>query len=795
MLISRNLLALLQPAITNITSEQLAEAFIKVGVEVEAVYAHQPIKEIYFGLVKSCQKHPKSQKLSLCEVELSTGVTKTIVCGAANVRTGLKVVVVQPGAVLPNGLAIQPREVLGQLSDGMICAYDEIRGIDKTILSNGNDDEGIIELDADFNYQQPFNPSVLGLDDWVFDLSLPSNRPDLHCAFGLVVEISQKLNLAFKIPSYEELWSKVNDLARTATLKVVNNQKTNDAAFFVEINQIAIQKSDWNLKSLMLNNNLGSINNLVDLGNLLVLLFQQPVHFHDVEKIRDKTLKIDYATNQTFTDLNQKNYQLSQDEIVILDGADQVLALGGMIGSDVTKISDTTTTSYLELINFQALPILKANLKYQINSLSTISNSSQKSNYLSLLALNFIIQKLSANYDLKLAYAVAKKPEPRIIQFNQIWLEEFIGHQFKSEMIIDQLIKLGFTQQNDHLIVPTWRLDLHDFNDLAEEITNIIGINEIAFTPPVLVPQNKLDLVQFENWNQIRQYWLHKNFFEAKTYNLQKRNDVEKFNFMHTPIYADLKNYNNINRTTLRTHSLRELLEVALINLSKQNRPVSWFELANVFADDSSRLGLSVLAIPDVISFPMNQTKLSHDLYDLKTYLSESLNLCHQQINFKGIDADKYLTEVFVPENTNCIVDGNDQILGYVGQLNYGFLKNQKWNLKQVCYGAFVWVDRGVPLKRTAPVLSEYPSSFRDFSFSLSLDAHLKLGDLIQQIYEITNVVEVNLIDKYVDEKTENNYLLTVRLNNLSKTLDSQEIDTAFNDIVAIFTNNNIKLR
>lgn len=181
MLISKNLLASLQPALAKKSNQEIQEALIKIGVEVESVYQHQPINNIYFGYVHDVQKIADAKKLNLCNVELSTGEQKQIICAADNVRPGLKVVVALPGAELPNGLVIDKKTMFGVESDGMICSISELSGIDKEVLTQINQ-PGIIELDDDYDYRQPFDPKVIGLDDVVFDLSITSNRSDLYCA-------------------------------------------------------------------------------------------------------------------------------------------------------------------------------------------------------------------------------------------------------------------------------------------------------------------------------------------------------------------------------------------------------------------------------------------------------------------------------------------------------------------------------------------------------------------------------------------------------------------------------------
>lgn len=796
MLISQNLLALLLPKIKNFTVSEISQAFMLIGIEVENFYKHKPINEIYFGYVHKVKKHPKSNKLLICDVELSNKVFKKIVCGAQNVRAGLKVVVVQNNAVLPSGLKISPKKILGVVSDGMICSYYELKGIDKSILSNNNDDtDGIIELDDDFNFYQKFDPNVIGLDDTVFDLSIPSNRSDLHCAFGLVIELSQKLNLHFKIDSYKQLITNINSLEKDQSLIVHNNLKTNNAAFFLHLDNIKIKNSSWKIKSILLNNNFGSINQLVDLGNLIAILFNQPIHFHDVKKIAQKTLKIDFANNQKFEDLNQKKYQLSQNEIIIEDGDHEVVALGGIIGSNKTKIDLTTEKAYFELINFNYLPILKTNINYSINSASALSNSKKKSNYLSFLALNFAIENLQKICNVKIAYAKYKLEKKNKIDYDYEWLRKFLGFDFDSEYVQTQLMKLGFSFNHNILYPPIWRNDLINNNDLCEEVVNILDVDKISAIAPLIKIDFNNHTNEFESWTKVRQYLINKNFYEAKTYNLQDANSVSNFNFCQIPIFNSIKNFSSVLRTTMRVHAIKELLNVIINNFDNQNSYQSWFELFNIYWDNHSYQTLNLVAVPNQINSPFNNTKLSHDLYDLKTYISEIFKNLEQEIKFKIIDNSyQEFNNVFVAENTAAVFNQEDEFLGYIGQLNLPILKAVKWNLKIPCYGCFVWLQQNKPKNKIAPTFSEYPSSFKNYSFQWN-NSKIYLADLIKAIKKVDNVVNVKLMEKYIDENQKTNYLIQVRINNLSKTLTSYEINCTNQAIVDIFVKNNLILR
>ncbi|AEW45986.1 Phenylalanyl-tRNA synthetase beta chain [Mycoplasma haemocanis str. Illinois] len=192
MIISRNLIFHFFPHIQDYSIEQITSALFKSGIEVEGVDEIKEPSGVAYGLIESFEKVGGSDKLNFCKVLIpSEGKVREIVCGASNVRNNLKVVVALPGASLLGGkLKIQERKIFGKLSQGMICSYGEIHEFK---LIGSNFPKGIIELPDDFDIHRPFSLSHLCLNDVILDLSIPTNRNDLHCAWGISEELSKNL--------------------------------------------------------------------------------------------------------------------------------------------------------------------------------------------------------------------------------------------------------------------------------------------------------------------------------------------------------------------------------------------------------------------------------------------------------------------------------------------------------------------------------------------------------------------------------------------------------------------------
>lgn len=191
MIITRNLLSDFFPDIRNFSVDAIATALFKSGIELESYEEITPPTGVYYAQIKSFEKIEGSSKLNYCKVFIpALNEERDIVCGANNVREGLKVIASLPGAKLGD-IEIKEREVFGKLSHGMLCSYKELF---KTNLLNFKGIEGILELPEDFNINKSFEASDLNLDDIIFELSIPANRGDLHSAWGLASELLKNLN-------------------------------------------------------------------------------------------------------------------------------------------------------------------------------------------------------------------------------------------------------------------------------------------------------------------------------------------------------------------------------------------------------------------------------------------------------------------------------------------------------------------------------------------------------------------------------------------------------------------------
>lgn len=778
MLISKSLLVYLQPALMEVDHQTLEATFLNHNIEINQVYSHKPLSEVYYGQILSVQKHPKSTKLSICSVLLSNGQIRTIVCGAANVRRHLKVVVVQPGAVLPSGLEIGARNVLGVNSYGMICSYEELSGLDQQIF-NAKDYDQVIELPDDFDLFQPFDPSYFGLDDVVYDLEIPTNRPDLNSAFGLVATLSSSLFLPTRIASYEKL---INDLDRLVDqfpksdlLEVKNNYSTNNFVALFHLKGVHIKKSSWCIRKLLLNNNITCVNNLVDYANLLTLMLNQPVHLHDADKLAHiRSISFDYATDQTFVGLNNQAYQLDAEDMVVNTDHNQPLALGGIIGSNDTAVDFNTKNCYLEVVNWNHENILKSSIKHQIHTPASLNNCKQKSNYFSVIATLHFLQFLNRLCLMDLVYVRYRLHDLVSFKFDRANLEKLWGARFDWELVDKHLTYAGyeiFTNQHGEteILQPAYRLDVNNLSELSDDIINYVDFNSLPEVAPTMEQVQLPTSPQYDTWKRFRQYWLDKVYYEAKTYNLQNRAQVQDTNFMNSEVSdfvydaqdqaSEVMGLYNKERTTLRVHGLNQLGAIIKHNNDQKNDPVSWFELSNIQEQDSSFLTFSAISVLQDQN-PLNQSGYKYDLADTKTFVRESLLQEGITVDFILFNEQNYrLNAVFDPVSTHQIYDLKAQkVIGYLGQLSFNFVSRLELDLRQPLIGVFIKFDheRDIVIDPVAaPTLNIYPSSQKHISFRLKGQdkTNFNLNQLFTDLKAIEYVNGIKLTDIFTQEQ------------------------------------------
>ena len=334
----------------DLTTEQIANDMTSVGNEYDSAGKLINCTNLITGEVLECINHPDSDHLHICKVNIGSEVLN-IVCGAPNVRTGLKVIVALPGSKLPGG-EIKKGVIRGVESNGMLCSIKEL-GLDNKFLES-KDIEGIHELPE--NTEVGLDPvKVLELDDEVIDFELTSNRGDLLSILGMAHELG-----AIYKKEVKEIDLNYQENNEDISNEFNINIETDDCPLFLakKVKNVVIKESPKFIKNRLISSGIRPINNVVDISNYVMLETGQPLHYYDADRLGDTLIVRNANDNETITTLDGQERTLSESDIVIANN-DGTVGLAGVMGGLSTEVEEDTTDIIIESAIFNGISVRK----------------------------------------------------------------------------------------------------------------------------------------------------------------------------------------------------------------------------------------------------------------------------------------------------------------------------------------------------------------------------------------------------------------------------------------------------
>ncbi|HLQ87750.1 MAG TPA: phenylalanine--tRNA ligase subunit beta, partial [Enterococcus sp.] len=353
--------------LSKITAKELADQMSLTGIEVEAVTRPMDgMKKIVVGEVKECVPHPDSDHLSICQVDIGKEELSQIVCGAPNVKAGIKVIVALPGSRIAGNVKIKKGKMRGQVSNGMICSLQEIGYADNVIPKEYS--EGIQYLPEDAVCgDQVFK--YLDMDDDLIELSITPNRADALSMRGVAYEVGA---IYRQTPQFKDLPLVESNQLASDKIKV-SVEDTNDAPSYQIriIENVKIAPSPQWLQNRLMNAGIRPINNVVDVTNYVLMLFGQPLHAFDYDRLNSQEIVVRRAkAGETLVTLDDETRELTPEQIVITNGKEPI-ALAGVMGGRDSEIIESTTTVALEAALFEPIAIRKASKAFNLRSESS----------------------------------------------------------------------------------------------------------------------------------------------------------------------------------------------------------------------------------------------------------------------------------------------------------------------------------------------------------------------------------------------------------------------------------------
>ena len=464
--------------------KELAVKITKAGVNVEKVVDNH-IDNLVIGKVVECIDHPDSDHLHICRVDVGDK-TIQIVCGAHNVRKGIKVIVALPGCILPGDVEIKAGKIRGQESNGMICALFEL-GVEEKTEENYN--KGIEEVTSNLEVGTDAN-AYLGRDDILYELDVHKHRNnDCYYHLGFAYEIGCIINKPVTEPdkSYKENKESVKDNIKLTV-------ETDKCPYYTckMVKNVTIKESPDFIKKRLIAAGMRPINNVVDISNYVMLEYGQPLHFFDKDKLGDTILVRNALENEEIVTLDGNNRILNSRDIVITDGV-KPICIAGVMGGENTDVDDSTKNILIESAIFDAVSIRYTSARLDLKSEASIRYGKGLNYEYTDSALNRACHLLEKYADATILSDVVKHDKidktAKVVEFTTDDVNTLLGIVLTDNDVEVELRRLDFpyklTKGIFKVTIPNRRLDIDpNVNDIAEEIGRLYGYHNLVSTLP-----------------------------------------------------------------------------------------------------------------------------------------------------------------------------------------------------------------------------------------------------------------------------------------------------------------------
>ena len=563
--------------------EKLAVKITEAGINVEKVITNK-IDNLVIGEVKSCIDHPNSDHLHLCMVDVGKDELQQIVCGAQNVREGLKVIVALPGAILPGDFEIKSSKIRGVESNGMICALYELG------LEEKNDEtyaKGIEELKDDAPLGK--DPLVyLGLEDTLYELDIHKHRNnDCYYHIGFAYEISAILNRKVTLPdlSYKEDKDNINNHFK---LEV----ETSKCPYYLAkmVTNVEIGESPDFIKRRLLSVGMRPINNVVDISNYVMLEFGQPLHFFDKDTLGDKILVRDAKDGEKITTLDNKERTLRSSDIIITDGKKPV-CIAGVMGGANTEVEPTTKNILIEAAIFDPVSIRYTASHLDLRSEASIRYGKGLSYEYTNYALDRACHLLEKYANATILSGTVKHDKidktPKVVEFYPIDVDKMLGIKIDEDIMKHELERLDFpytiTDGKFKVTIPSRRLDIDsNVNDIAEEIGRLYGYQNIKGTLPKIELKRGEYVGDVKYRKAISKRLRSLGLNEVKTYTLVSPSMANSFDYEGKEKIT-LPNPMSIDKSIIRTSLIPSLLNTYNYNKARKVEDINIYEIAKTY--------------------------------------------------------------------------------------------------------------------------------------------------------------------------------------------------------------------
>ncbi|MDB0282145.1 phenylalanine--tRNA ligase subunit beta [Acinetobacter seifertii] len=769
-----------------IDSDTLSDQLTMLGLEVdELAPVAKPFTGVVVGEVLTVEQHPDADRLRVTTVNIGSGEPLQIVCGAPNVRAGMKAPVATIGAVLPGDFKIKKGKLRGVESQGMLCGASEIDLEDKI--------DGLLELPDDAAVGVNIR-EYLKLDDNVIDISITPNRGDCFSIRGIAREIAVINQLQMNEPEIKSVDATITDEKKVV---ISTDGAPRYLGRVVKNVNIKAATPEW-MEQALARSGIRTHSILVDVTNYVLMELGQPMHAFDLAKI-EGTVHVRQAKPQEKLQLlNDQEVELQEDIMVIADDQ-KALAIAGIMGGLASSVTDDTADIFLESAFFAPLAIAGRARRFGLHTDSSQRYERGVDFELPLIAMNRasqLIQELAGGEfgPITVAEKTDLLPKREAIELKQAQVDQLLGYQVAAEFIADALTRLGCkvavqAEGEWSVVPPSHRYDMAIYQDLIEEVARIDGYDNIQIS----LPSMDVELAKYQDRfeiTQLRQTVVTLGYQEAISFSFADAKLEKQLNPQVNPLM--LANPISSDLAAMRSTLLSSLIPCVQYNLNRQQSRVRFFELSLRFDYQNATSIQDLKQIPTLalIAVGSREPESWHakpqpmDFFDFKGEVEEVLAAGRVKVEYVRSER----AWLHPGQSAEILVDGKS--IGYLGRLHP--------SLENELDLSTTWVAE---LDQTA-VLQSYVSNFTELSRfpSVRRDIALLISDNInvrdiQQLIEKTGGELLDstwLFDVYTGQGVEEgkrSLAFALLWQHPSRTLEDAEIKSGMDNIIQVLEN------
>jgi phenylalanyl-tRNA synthetase beta chain len=775
----------------DLSPEVLADVLTMLGLEVEGMEKQGcGMDDVVVALVEEKRQHPNADKLSLCRVNNGSEVLD-VVCGAQNFKQGDTVALAQIGATLPGDFKIKRSKIRGEESCGMLCSEKE--------LNLAEESAGIMVLPAGLPLGTPLF-DALGLKDTLLEIGLTPNRADCLSVAGIAREIAAKLGTRVRYP--DATMAEGADAAEATIGVSIEDADLCPRYAARYISDCRIEPSpEWLVKRL---NAVGmrSINNVVDVTNLVMMELGHPLHAFDCDRLDGRRIVVRRAgEGELFTTLDDQQRTLTADDLVICDAARPV-ALAGVMGGLNSEITDTTTNILLESAWFKPAAIRRTSKRLSLHTESSHRFERGADIGMVTRALDraaSLISQLSGGTvarGIVDAYPVVISPPAITLRTGRV--AALLGIDVPQQEVFDILQRLECSvlvsgEGRLEVTPPSYRIDIEREIDLVEEVARMKGFDAIPATMPVARVVSDLPTLHQRLERSVRDILVNHGMNEIINFSFTSPDSADKMLLPADDIRRTaikLANPLVAEQSVMRTSLLPGVLETVARNTSFRTMDLKLFEIRRRYLPTAEEMPHEPLCIAGAFTgsrmdTSWNSSRDAVDFYDVKGVIENLLDL----LQIRAVSWISDVPEPYYHPGKSCSVLAGRERIGTFGEIHPTVQAN--FEIEKPVYAFELDFEKLVTLahqKRIITAPSRFPDSTRDIAMLVADDVQAERIVACVNGVKAREIEQVEIFDLYRGAGIQEGFksiAIRIRYRSYERTLTDEEIGEIHTKVIA----------